>query len=133
IVHFRSAMLDSTMLFFSALTVLAFLLLVEYKDHRRRFTSASILFGVSFACALLSKAFGLIFILFVPFLLWILRKDLSTFVRFAWVGLLAFAIPFIGIWQTHFALAGTIHPSLSSGGYYRASAEYKEILHEGRN
>ena len=104
IVHLRSAMLESTMLFFSALTILAFLLLLAWKDDRKKFTFASILFGASFACLMTTKAFGLILILLIPFVAFALRPRWSQIWHFLWVGMIAFAIPFAGIWYAHFTI-----------------------------
>jgi len=88
IVHNRSAMLESTLLFFGMLTVLSFLLLLEWRNDRRKFMWASMLFGAAFGLTLATKAFGLIFILLVPALLWAFRKNWRQFARFAWLSML---------------------------------------------
>lgn len=128
LVHMRSAMLESTMLFFIALTLYGFLLILENKDNAKRLRWAAILFGASFAAALTTKAFALLFILLVPLALWPMRKTLSQCVRFVAFGLLAFAIVYIGVWQLHFSLARTVNPALPDAGYYQASEQYKAIL-----
>lgn len=128
IVHNRSAMLESTLLFFSALTVLAFFLLVEWKDDRKKFAWASILFGAAFGLTLATKAFGLIFILLAVALLWVLRKEWRKFVRFAWISLLAFLFFYCGVWQLHFGIGTKVVAALPDEGYYQASDAYKDIL-----
>lgn len=128
IVHNRSAMLESTLLFFGALTVLAFLLLLEWKDNRRKFAWASLLFGAAFGLTLATKAFGLIFILFVPALAWALRKEPRKIVRFGWMGLLAFLVAYCGVWQLHFGIGSKVVSSLPDDGYYQASQTYETIL-----
>jgi dolichyl-phosphate-mannose-protein mannosyltransferase len=133
IVHSRSAMLESTMLFFSALTLFAFLLMVQNKDNRKKLAQASILFGASFAAALATKAFALLFVMLVPFILYALWPNLRSFWRVAWISVLAFAVVYIGIWHIHFTVARTINPSLPDTGYYQASEEYKAILEHGQN
>lgn len=133
IVHSRSAMLESTLLFFSSLVILSFLLLLKYRNDRKRFTHASILFGAAFGLALATKAFALLFILLVPFVLYALWPNKKLFGRFAWIAAVAFGICYGAVWQTHFALGSTINPSLPDQGYYQASPEYKAILANGKN
>lgn len=132
IVHNRSAMLESTLLFCTALVILSFLLVMEWKDDPKRFRNASILFGAAFGCALATKAFALLFILLVPLILFVLRKRLKQCWRFLWIAGLAFAIFYCGIWQIHFSRAVTINPSLPDAGYYQASPQYKAILQQGK-
>lgn len=133
IVHNRSAMLESTMLFFATLTILAFLLLIEWKDARKGFLWMSILFGMAFACLMATKAFGLILILLLPFLGWKLWPDFRKMWRFLLAGGISFAVFFCGIWYIHFALGTTVNPVLPDEGYYQASEEYKEILSNHSN
>lgn len=128
IVHNRSAMLESTLLFFGGLTVLAFLLLLEWKDDRKKFGWASILFGAAFGLTLATKAFGLIFILLVPMLAWALRKEWRKTVRFGWISLLAFLVAYCGVWQLHFGIGSKVVSSLPDNGYYQASQTYEAIL-----
>jgi len=128
IVHNRSAMLESTLLFFGALTVLAFLLLIETKDDAKRFSRYSILFGAAFGLTLATKAFGLIFVLLVPALVWALWGRWKQIVRFGWVSLLAFLACYCGVWQLHFGIGTKVVSSLPDNGYYQASAQYESIL-----
>lgn len=131
IVHNRSAMLESTLLFFSALTVLAFFLLMEWKDDRKRFAWGSVLFGAAFALTLATKAFGLVFILLVPALFWALRKNWRQCVRFSWMSALSFLVFYCGVWQLHFGIGTKVVDSLPDEGYYQASQQYKDILQNG--
>ncbi len=131
IVHSRSAMLESTMVFFSVLTILGFLLLRENKDNPKKLRNASILFGASFAAALATKAFALLFVMLIPFALYFLWPNLKKCWKFLWIGALSFAIVYCGIWQIHFSRGTRIEPSLPDAGYYQASPEYKEILAQG--
>src|SRR3989338_4008405 len=82
LVHLRSAMLESTLLFFSVLTIFAFLLLWYAQQDRGRLLKASLLFGFAFACVMTTKLFGLVLILLVPALLIRYRKQWRTFGRF---------------------------------------------------
>lgn len=127
IVHLRSAMLESTMLFFASLTILAFLLLLEERS-KKSFLWLSVLFGAAFACLLTTKAFGLILILLVPFLCWKFWPNVQKMLRFMIPAFIGFAILYCGIWQIHFSLGTKINPSLPDNGYYQASAAYKTIL-----
>lgn len=133
IVHDRSAMLESTMLFFASLTILAFLLLIESKDNRKKFTWYAILFGAAFAALMATKAFGLIMVLLLPFIGWKLWPNFGKMIRFLIAGGASFAIVFCGIWHIHFALGSNINKSLPDQGYYQASDEYKTILDTGAN
>lgn len=128
IVHSRSAMLESTMLFFASLTLLAFLLLIEYKEKRKAFTWVSILFGVAFACLMTTKAFGLIMVMLLPFLAWKLWPSWRKMVRFLIAGGVSFALIFCGVWYIHFALGSNINKGLPDQGYYQASESYKKML-----
>lgn len=128
IVHSRSAMLESTLLFFSALTLLAFLLILRDKHNPKKLMQASLLFGASFGAALATKAFALLFIVLVPFVLYALWPNLRSFWKFAFVSATAFFVVYLGIWHIHFSVGRTINPSLPDAGYYQASEEYKAIL-----
>lgn len=133
IVHSRSAMLESTLLFFSALTLLAFLLIRRDKDNPKKLMQASILFGASFGAALATKAFALLFIMLAPVVLYVLWPNVRSFWKFTWMSAAAFFVVYLGIWQIHFSVAHTINPSLPDAGYYQASEEYKAILASGKN
>jgi len=128
IVHSRSAMLDSTLVFCGVLTVLAFLLLREWKDDPRKFSRASVLFGAAFGLLLTTKAFGLLLILLIPFLAWELHARPRQVLRFGWIAAIAFLVPFVTVWQIHFAIADTVNPALPDQGYYQASPWYKELI-----
>lgn len=133
IVHSRGAMLDSTLVFFSALTVLAFLLMLEWKSIPRRFFGAAALFGAAFAAVMTTKETGLILILLLPFLVWKLLPDRSTIGKTLGIMAASFLLVFVGVWQTHFSLGSTVNPALPDNGYYQASEEYKQILADGTN
>jgi dolichyl-phosphate-mannose-protein mannosyltransferase len=132
-VHLRSAMLESTMLFFGALAVFGFLMAWYWKDDRKTFRNGAVLFGLGFAGVLATKAFGLIMILLVPAMVWLLWPNLQKALRFIGWGALSFAILYIGVWQIHFTLASKINPTLPDAGYYQASESYKSLLSTGRN
>jgi len=130
IVHNRSAMLESTMLFFASLLILSFLLLLEWKDSKRGFFWMSVLFGFAFACLMTTKAFGLIMVMLLPFIAWKLWPQFGKMVRFVLAAGISFTVFFCGIWYIHFAVGTTVNPSLPDNGYYQASPEYKTILDE---
>jgi len=74
ITHSRAAMLDSTLLFFCAAQIALYFLILEYRNHRNLFPFFSLLFGVTFACIMTTKALGLILVLLFPVLILQLRK-----------------------------------------------------------
>ncbi|MFA5273504.1 MAG: phospholipid carrier-dependent glycosyltransferase [Candidatus Peribacter sp.] len=139
IVHARGAMLESTLLFFIALTILAFLLLLETKNKPNAFFTSAALFGASFGAAMTTKDTALILILLLPFLLWRLwsedRKDMRAIQqkigRMLGAMGVSFAVVFCGVWYAHFAIGTHVNPSLPDNGYYQASDEYKAILDQG--
>ena len=133
IVHMRGAMLESTLLFFMTATILAFLLLREWKDVPRKFPWASLLFGAAFGCVMTTKLVGLILILLVPAIAWLLRRRWEQFAKFGLLALAGFLVTYVGVWHTHFALGSRVIPQLPDDGYYQASPAYVNILESGRN
>ncbi len=131
LVHSRSAMLDSTMLFFSALTLLSFLLLLRAHGYGA-VLRWSLLFGFALACGLTTKAFTLLFILLIPLLVWKKRNDLGAVTRFIVGAALAFLITFVGVWYAHFAIGRTVVAQLPDDGYYQSSDSAKAIIDAGR-
>lgn len=131
IVHSRGAMLDSTMTFLAVVLILLFLLLLQYKEHPKKFAINSLLFGVAFGCILGTKALGLIMILLIPALfvgLYPRWRTMGTFTLYCFIG---FFVSYVTIWQIHFSLGRTIQEELPDNGYYQASEEYKAILDAG--
>ncbi|MDO8648673.1 MAG: phospholipid carrier-dependent glycosyltransferase [Candidatus Peregrinibacteria bacterium] len=131
IVHLRGAMLEGPLLFFSALTILAFLLLLG-EEEDRRFQIFAGFFGVAFALIATTKVLGLIFLLLVPALLITLWPNLRRIVMFLVIAGAAFLLVYCAVWKIHFALGRTVNPSLPDQGYYQASVQYKSILTSGR-
>lgn len=130
IVHARSAMLDSTLLFFSALTILAFLLVLRARTAKDVAVYGA-LFGAAFAGGIVTKAFALIFILLVPVLWWRLRTDRERLLKFTAAAGAAFFVLFIGVWYAHFALGGTVEPRLPDRGYYQSSSRSIDFIDAG--
>ncbi len=145
IVHLRGAMLEGPLLFFSALTILCFILLLQPWKSPRTATALTVLFGAAFGLVTATKVLGLVFILLLPAYLWTLRprsSDPELARRAEWwllmlkrtgLFLLGFLITYIGVWYIHFALGNRIVTKLPDNGYYQASESYKSILKEGRN
>lgn len=133
LVHGRSAMLDSTMLFFSALAVLAFFLAWTNSDDRKKIARAGALFGLAFAGVMTTKVFGLLLILLIPALLWRLRPSWPKIRAFLGWGALTFVIAYCAVWYAHFALGTTVNPKLPDEGWYQATEPYKAIVQQGRN
>lgn len=133
IVHMRGAMLEGPFLFFTALTILLFLLLLEWKDRPRHFAYCSILFGISLGLLNTTKPTGLILLLFFPALLFYLWPNWKRFVTSFVLSLFGFFLIFVTVWQVHFTLVSQVIASLPNNGYYHASEKYKQILAEGRN
>ncbi len=130
IVHGRGAMLETTLLFFALVAMIGVLLLREQQD-RRTVIWAAVLYGAGFGLAMVTKLFALILILLLPVALLLLWKHLKNVLLFLGVSAVAFVIPYCAVWETHFALGSRIVPDLPDNGFYQASADYKEILHDG--
>ena len=128
IVHSRGAMLDSTMLFFGSLCILAFLLILQPKKPPWIAYAGSALFGISFAAVMTTKVLGLILILLVPLLAIALRKELRKLVMCILCLVSCFLLAYVSIWNIHFSLGKTLNPSLSNGGTYEASDAYIDIV-----
>ncbi|MDD5751038.1 MAG: phospholipid carrier-dependent glycosyltransferase [Candidatus Peribacteraceae bacterium] len=133
IVHTRGAMLDSTLIFFCLLAILAFLLQIAWRNDRKKFLLASALFGAAFGAAATTKETGMILLLLPCFLGWKLWPDRDAIGRGLLTALVAFAVVFVSVWYTHFALGSRIQPSLPDQGFYQASDAYKNILINGQN
>jgi dolichyl-phosphate-mannose--protein O-mannosyl transferase len=136
IVHSRGAMTDSPLLFFAAAMILAFLLLLGGRNEERMpqqwFLFWAAVFGAAFGFALTTKLVALVLIaLFLP-VLFRLYPNWKRVSLFLIVALGSFAVAFIGVWQTHFAIATKVNPVLNTGGYYYASEQYKQLLSEGK-
>jgi len=133
IVHTRGAMLDSTLIFFCVLGILAFLLQIEWQKQRGKFLAASLLFGAAFGAAATTKETGMILLLLPCFLAWKLWPNRDAIGRGLLASVVAFAVVFAGVWYAHFALGSRIEPTLPDQGFYQASDAYKNILINGQN
>ncbi len=132
VVHLRGAMLEGPLMFFCALTILAFLLLLQRKNAKRWiFALLCVFFGVSLGLVLTTKVLGLIMVLLVPVALWQLWPQGNRILAFLGIAGISFLIVYVTIWQIHFSLGKTINPQLPDNGYYQASDQYKAILRQG--
>ena len=130
IVHSRSAMLEGSLMFFTVITVILFILLLNQEKERHRFALLSLLMGISFGLALSTKLTALILILFVPALLWKLWPRWHQFMTFIGLFLLGGLVTFLSIWYIHFSISTTLSPDLSNNGYYESSPQVRVIIDE---
>ena len=137
IVHGRAVMLESTMLFFCMSMIVSYLILIDKKEHKHIFPLCSLLFGISFACAIGTKALAMIMILFWPLVIVQMRKktggqyDFYKISQFLALSLSAFLLIYIAIWQVHFSLGKRVIDSLPNQGYYQASEQYQTLIANG--
>jgi dolichyl-phosphate-mannose--protein O-mannosyl transferase len=133
VVHARSAMLEGPLLFFVALNLFLFLLLLEFRGFPRRMAILALALGSACGLGLAVKLVGLVMILLLPALLWRLWPDhrvcLRTFVLYT----VGFLVAHFGVWMIHFSLVAEINPQLPEEGTYGVSEDYLEILRQGRN
>ncbi|MDD4319421.1 MAG: phospholipid carrier-dependent glycosyltransferase, partial [Candidatus Peribacteraceae bacterium] len=132
LVHIRGAMLEGPLMFFCALMVLAYFLLLEYGERPRRFAWLSLLFGVSFGLVATTKLFGLAMILFLPAYLYTLLPHWKRIAKATALFSVGFLAVYCSVWYIHFALGKTIQPTLPDNGFYQASDAYKTVIAEGR-
>lgn len=131
ITHSRSAMLDSTMLFFVVSMILLFLLLIKYKKSTHLLPLFSLLIGMAFAGLMTTKLLGLIMILLFPVLLLYIYPDFQRIAQFVALCLSGFIVVYVAVWQFHFSSGSRIIDSLPDNGYYQASESHKQLLDSG--
>ncbi len=131
VVHTRGAMLEGALIFFSVLIMLTFFLLKEYHGNKKLFWTFSVLMGAAFGAVMTTKLLGLLFILLIPAFALMLWPNVRKIATFGGLCALGFVIVYVGVWQIHFSLARNVVTSLPDGGYYQASEEYKQIIHQG--
>lgn len=132
IVHLRGAMLEGPLVFFSVLSVLAFLLFLEWKNDERKRMLAAVGFGAAVAAAVTVKVFALIFLLPALIAMFVLRHHPRAMFQVGGAALAAFIVVFAGVWQIHFSIASHVNPNLPDDGYYQASDSLKALLNAGR-
>ncbi len=132
IIQSRSAMLESTQIFFIFLTVLYFLHLF---DKEKTSLKEMLIFGVLMGLSVSVKLNSLIIILLYPFLFFY-QQDLTIkkqillkyFVKNGAVVMVGLLGVFSFVFYIHFALGGTL-----GNNHYKSSAEYRQILSEHSN
>lgn len=131
IVHLRGAMLEGPLVFFFVLTIFLFLLLIQKQTGKTAKSPRpviSLLMGIAFACAFLTKLTGLILLLLLPALAikmyphW--KKIFVTLGCFS----ISFVLTFVAIWQIHFVLGKNIEPELKNDGWYQTSEASRAII-----
>lgn len=131
IVHMRGAMLEGPLMFFSALTLLFFLLILEWNELPRKRTWAAVGFGLALGAAVMTKVFALILGIPALAVIVVMRKQPRALLHTALVSAIAFFMLCGVIWQAHFGIASRVNPNLPDDGYYQASQTYKNILQNG--
>ena len=141
IVHMRGAMLEGPLLFFSALTIVGFLLVIRSLEKRsaiptsprlrgagsdqrsatanwklraKSFTAATIFFGIFFALAMTTKVVSLVFILLVPVILYRIFIRNSQFAIRNWPLALRFLLIFVISFAVPYIAIWQTHFSLGS-------------------
>jgi dolichyl-phosphate-mannose-protein mannosyltransferase len=132
IAHLRGAMLEGILLFFIVLTILFFLLTIEWLDRPKLFPIGALGFGIAFGLTIATKVTGLIALLLMPAILVKLWPDWRKSLQYLGIFLGSCTFVFFTIWQLHFAIASHVNPALAHEGYYDASPAYQKILEDGR-
>ena len=131
ILQSRSAMLESTQIFFLLSSLLFFLSLLEHK--KLRFINYLFL-GLLVGSAIAVKLNGMVLLLLLPFLLYhekiILQIHQSYKYLLRKAGL--FLLGVLVIFCTSYYIHGLLGQYVAADNYYQASASYKKIL-QGKN
>ena len=133
IIHFRTAMLDSTLLFLMTTNLYLFLLI------RKRFINGNskeisncffaTLLGISFALTLATKITGLINIIFPIWLIILGFKNNVKLTKFILSLCVSFIIIYASVWEYHFVSGINIQSSLDAKGYFiKNNEKLKNIL-----
>jgi len=134
IVHFRSAMLEGTQIFFILLSILYFVYLCEKKSSVNLLGYFTL--GIFMGLAVSVKANSAIIFLLFPFLFFYGQKKQGVAIKkeiYALIGkfflkglvlLSGISIIFVSVWAIHFSLGKNI----ANGNHYRASEEYKKLI-----
>jgi dolichyl-phosphate-mannose--protein O-mannosyl transferase len=133
IVHFRSAMLESTQLFFMLIALLHFLWIIDKKEiSLQHYAWIGLWIGLGIAV----KVNGLILILLFPLLLgYEHREHLKNSVLIAQDGFikaLSFGGAITAVLLIVFYIHTTLGTSLAKHFDYKASPKYKEIIAKGQ-
>ncbi len=123
-----AALLESPLLFFIALTILAFLHLLDCKKINSELVLLSILFGTAIACATLTKLTGLFLILLLPILFFKNWSKIKLNLVSIGVSCISVLIFILAAWHVHFLLTKNVNSELSKDGFYNAKGYYREIL-----
>ncbi|MGI6681452.1 MAG: phospholipid carrier-dependent glycosyltransferase [Bdellovibrionota bacterium] len=132
LVHFRTAMLDATLLFFMTLNFYLFLLIRKRILNSKDATFLSILFGISFALTMTTKVTGLINIIFPIWLLYLAFVNFANkakILKLLFAMIIPFFITYFAVWEYHFAHGTKVISSLDAKGYFiKNDDKLKEIL-----
>ena len=129
IVHMRSAMLESTLLFFCLAA-----LWTGIKMLRRPSSAKAAAIGLFMGAALATKVLALVMLPLMAPAAWYLIQQkipLKRISKFGFLGGFTCLLVYILVWQTHFSLGKTIVKTLPDGGFYKASESTKHNLTEG--
>ena len=128
ILQARSAMLESTQIFFIALMLLSFSILAKRRLSRRTCLIVAALFGGALGAAVVTKVNALLFVVLLPLLLlrptWLKRERILV----GAVSIVSLALVYFGTWFVHFKLGEFRNPRLKESGYYTTTQRVHEII-----
>lgn len=129
IIHFRTAMLDSTLLFLMTLNFYLFLLIREKFINQKNAKFLTIMLGISFGLTMTTKVTGLINIFFPAWLLYLAFKNRINIYQFVSCIIISFFISYFAVWEYHFSVGTNILPTLDAKGYFiKNDKELKDIV-----
>ncbi len=129
ILQSRGAMLESIQIFGVLLALLGYFEVYKKNRYSKKWVST---LSIGIAWAIWTKINGLILLLLLPFLIFHSKqktflKKLKETLPSLGLSVLTMMVFSILMWQVHFSLGTRLEPSLPNNGWYKASAELKEI------
>ena len=129
IVHSRSAMLESTQIFFVVLALLSFFTIMKRDLHKGGLMALSLMCGAAIGAAIATKVNALLLVILIP-LLAITPRYLSLKLRAFSLVLVTISslVIYFGVWRVHFLLGERRIEQLADSGYFSLSPEIRSLV-----
>lgn len=127
IVHARSAMLESTQLFFVMLALLSFCTLVKRGASDRYRVLLAIILGVALGAAIATKVTAVLFAALIPLVL-TASGTLRSRAGLLIAATTSLGIVYMAVWYVHLSIAPYRNSELKEQGYYTTDQTVREII-----
>lgn len=132
IVHSRSAMLESTQLFFMALALVAFFTLAKRPLRKIYVIVVSAILGVALGATMATKVTSVLLAILLPLVLALRNLSLKTRTMAMFVATLSCVVVYFGVWRAHFLLGERRIEALAESGYFSLSEDVRAIVDSGQ-